>query len=106
MSFNDPHWVSDTAMEALNLERSVHPNETSEDMARRIFKEHLPIAAQRIVHIALNSPNEKVALDASKYVVERVMGKLGAPDTGAEDPLQAFLDDVSSKVEAYANGNV
>jgi hypothetical protein len=63
--------------ERSSLERAVYANETEEQMARRIFREALPMAAASIVDIASNSQNDRTKLDASKYIVERNLGKVG-----------------------------
>lgn len=47
--------------------------------AEMVFRANARRAAEEIVSLALGAANERVRLDASKYVVERVMGKV--PDT-------------------------
>lgn len=47
--------------------------------AEAIFKANAALAAKEIVSLALGAMNETVRLNAAKYVVERVMGKV--PDT-------------------------
>jgi len=91
-------WSSEEAIAALNLEREMHPEESEEQLTKRIFREGAPAAASRIVKIALTSPNERLGLDASKYIVERTLGRVS--DTGeATDPLTEFM----KKVEDAAN---
>lgn len=63
--------------ERSSLERAVYRDETEEQMARRIFRQALPAAASSIVDIAMNSQNDRTKLDASKYIVERNLGKVG-----------------------------
>jgi hypothetical protein len=91
-------WSSDEALAALDLERRLHPDETPEELTKRIFRENAAGAASRIVRIAVASENERVALDASKYIADRVLGRVG--DTAESiDPLEAFM----KKVEDAAN---
>jgi hypothetical protein len=76
-------WVPDEALAGLRMERQVRSDESDEEVARRIFLENLPVAALAIVHLAQHSGTERVRLDASKYVVERNLGKIGEdPDAG------------------------
>lgn len=49
---------------------------TSTRSAEDIFKAAAPSAAQEIVNLSLNAVNERVKLDASKYVIDRVMGRV------------------------------
>jgi hypothetical protein len=91
-------WCSDEAIAALNMERDMHPDETEEELTKRIFRENAAAAASRIVKVALTSPSERSALEASKYIVERTLGPVGQAGD-AVDPLKAFLN----KVEQAAN---
>lgn len=79
----------------LALEREVH-DFTHEDQARKIFRENVSHAAYAICEIAMHSENERIRLDASKYVVERVLGR--TTDQGLtesiEDQVQKFLTGV------------
>lgn len=78
-----------------SLEKAVHPDETPEQTANRIFKENLPNAARSIATLAMKGATERVRLDASKYIVERIMGKLGDAGTDPEDgPLTDLFGSV------------
>jgi len=102
------NWNADTALDFLVMERAVNPSESTEEMARRLFHENLPTAVASIVHTAIHSPNEKTRLDASKYVVERVLGKIGMeqPDDG-KSPWESLLANVvtsgTNAAENFAN---
>jgi hypothetical protein len=69
---------------------------TAEQLAMQIFRDHLPLAAQVICDIAVNSDNERNQMQASKYIVERVMGRTpdARVDNGATDPLANIFTDV------------
>jgi hypothetical protein len=45
--------------------------------SEQVFRSNATAAAQQIVDLALSGANERVRLDASKYIIERVMGKPG-----------------------------
>jgi hypothetical protein len=102
MAYNDPNWVSDAALAALNLEKAVHPDEDNAGLARRIFLEQAPLAAARIAHLASHAASETVALRAATYITDRVLGKIGEDNEGL-DPLTQFLNDMTSNVEQHAN---
>ncbi|SRR6266481_8303926 len=86
-----PAWED---LSSLELEGDLYPNEDPEARARRIFREALPAAAQRVTSL-ISSPNDKISLDAAKYVVERNLGKPG------EDPAHASNDLLRQLVEGF-----
>lgn len=50
-------------------------------MAQKVLDENAHLAAHTIVHLAQAADNERIQLDASKYVLERVLGPIGMPAT-------------------------
>jgi len=104
-TIDDRAWIPDSAIEGLAMERDAHPSESDIELTRRQFRESSPAAAASIVHLALYSAVEKVRLDASKYVVERVLGKPGEENPHGRTPLEALLEGVYKPIEEYANGN-
>lgn len=81
-----PDWMPE---EELAILASGPPPSTSrqakraeEQLAQQIFRDHLGLAAQVICEIAVGSDNERNRLNASKYIVERVMGRI--PDSAPE----------------------
>jgi hypothetical protein len=54
--------------------------------AELVFRANARRAAEEIVNLAHSAANERVRLDAAKYIVERVMGKISeAKDLDAKD---------------------
>jgi len=51
----------------------VNPAKTAE----QIFRQNASLAAEQIVALSLGGANERVRLDASKYIIERVLGRVG-----------------------------
>ena len=103
--FDDPNWVPDEILASMKMERSKGPTgeiESDEAISRRIFKENAPLAASAIARLAIHGASERTRLDASKYIVERVLGPVGN-DVGAADPIRDFMEDVIQKAEAFAN---
>jgi hypothetical protein len=85
---------------SLTDERSITGEDEVQQTAR-IFREALPQATQAIVHTALYSDNDKLRLEAARYVVERNLGGLAHvnPATGTDNPWEALLGDVVSEME-------
>jgi hypothetical protein len=90
--------------EALRMERIAHEDESEEALTQRLFKENGARVAMGLVNIALKSPNERIRLDASKYVVDRVLGPLGKETYRAESPLEALVKQMQKDTESFANG--
>ena len=96
-------WLADDALEALNIERSVRPDETHEQLSRRLLKENVPMATMSVINLALHGTNERLRLDAAKYVMDRVLGKPGE-DVFDKDrsPLEELIDEVTTYVHSHA----
>lgn len=73
-------WVPEKAVKDLEMEKVLHGNESHVEMAKRLFRENLPMAAMSINHMALYSPREEIRLAAAKYVTEQAMGTPGKGD--------------------------
>lgn len=71
------------------------------DQTRHKFDEAAPAAAQQIINIALWGLDERRKLDAAKYIVDRVLGRIGEEKMadGKENPLEAMLGDVVRQAE-------
>lgn len=95
-------WVPEDAIKSLAVEKEVRPDETNEEAARRILRENSGTAVLSVIHLATHASTERTRLDASKYVIDRVLGKIGEDlNTEKGNPLESFL----SKVEEMANAN-
>lgn len=95
-------WVPDAALENLVAERTLHPGETNPKTTKRILDENAPLVVQSIVNLALRSKSERTRLDAGKYVLDRVLGRVGDGQIDEDDdPLRNFFQDVS--VENFIN---
>jgi hypothetical protein len=102
---SDAPWLSEEAVaglaESALLESQLHPDEDEETTARRLLRENVPTAVTALTHLMTHSQNERVRMDASKYVIDRVLGKIGDDAFGGdESPIVKFLSDVTSYVEA------
>jgi hypothetical protein len=104
--FDDDDWMpSAHEVESLALERSVRPNETDEDLAERLIRESAPKAAMRIVAIATSpATQDRVALDAAKYILERACGKVGDAKSATSNPWDEIFSGATREIEDHANG--
>jgi hypothetical protein len=101
--YADESWVPDRELAFLTQERSLRPEETSVERAKRLFVENVDTAAATLIWIAKNSESERNRAEASKYLMERVLGRAGdAPATGTLDDLFAALDRMNEKAAAQA----
>ena len=92
-------WDSDEAISSLREERII-TNESSEKMARRLLEQAAPLAAGRIIHLAMHSSNDNTSLAASRYITD----KLYEDQTGAATSTwEKMLARAVSDVELHAN---
>ena len=96
---------SHTATSTLSELTDTQKGEANIELARSILNDGAPYAAARIVQLAMHSSNERVQLDASKYITERVLGPAGQRIEGAKGPLQSMLENLFSEAEKHANGD-
>lgn len=122
----DDDWVSDKALEAAKLESQVFgaqyansanragPNgegETTAQTLRRLFDENSPAAAGQIIRLSNSAASEAVRLRAAAYIVERVLGPIGAQGyqgTGANavpGSLEHSLHQIEQNMTTAADGN-
>lgn len=88
-------WIPDEALNALVQERAVHPEESPEQMARRLILENLGQVTLGVIHTALWGSNERTRLDAQKYLMERALGRVGDDAFGdVQSPIEKFLTGV------------
>lgn len=100
----DKDWIPDEALDALTSERAVHPEEKPEQTARRLLLENLGQVTLGIIHTAIYGSSERIRLDAQKYVMERVLGRIGDDAYGAEvSPIEAFLAEVTAYAKKAAS---
>jgi hypothetical protein len=101
--YEDEKWVPDEALASLAMETDVNPEETHEARAKRLLVENVDVAATSLIWIAKNDPNSRMRADASKYIMERVLGRAGdAPATGTLDDLFSALDRMNENAAAMA----
>jgi len=92
-------WNPDDALKSLTAEETIMEH-TKESLAKSIFDQNAPIAAQAIAHLAQFSENEQVRFKAATYVVERCMGRLQDAPPLHDDPLEAFLQELTKEANS------
>jgi len=63
--------------DALIMERTIHGDEAYDAMAYRLFEENVYTAALSIIQMAVHGSTERIKFEAAKYVVDRVLGRIG-----------------------------
>jgi hypothetical protein len=102
---DDKPWVTDEAIDAMVMERTVSPSESEEALSKRIMRESLPVLTTNLIHLAVHSGSETTRLRASTYLLDRVLGKPGQDAAGAvSDPLTELLEEMA-KAEANNTNN-
>ena len=97
--YDNSVWVPDDALQSLVTERELHEGETEEQMARRLLIENVGAATLSIINVALHGSTERTRLDASKYVVERVLGRVGDDAFGGtRSPAELLIEEVTQYV--------
>jgi len=86
-------WNPKRAVEALAEEHSVFDSEKDEETASRLLCETAPQVALSMIHMALNARSESIRLNASKYVLDRVLGppRPKDPNEGEDGPIEVLV---------------
>jgi hypothetical protein len=104
---------SDKDLEAARMEAQVWgrgPNgegETPKATLRRLFEENSARAALQIIRLSEGASGERVRLDASKYIIERVLGPMNLlrPGVGGnEDAEPGSLEHTLAELEKNVRG--
>lgn len=94
-------WVPDDALEGMIMERTFHPDESNPKTVKRLMDENAPVVAMSIIHLALHSNSERTRLDAGRYIMDRILGRVGEELLPTEDsPIDKFVSEVMSDIEA------
>lgn len=72
-------WIPEDALAEIAEERSrpAVDGETHQQYARRLMEESLPQVTKGLIFTAVHSVNDRIRLDAQKYLVDRILGKPG-----------------------------
>lgn len=96
-------WVTEDAVNSMVTEKTMNPEESDEDTARRLLRENAGMAVLGIVHTAQYGASDRIRLEAQKYIVERVLGKTGDDAFGqTASPLTEFITSITEYVAAEA----
>lgn len=86
-------WVPENVVQDMLLEAQMYPERSRTDMAVRVLEDNAPVAARSIVHLALYAENERIRLDAAKFVIEYAAGRATAkPTLMSEDVASPLLE--------------
>jgi hypothetical protein len=108
----EDEWVSQEALEAMVTARPTPGGvgiSSSELNAytQKIFEEAAPQAAMQIVSLSHSAGAEKLRLDASKYIVDRAIGRVGEQKTSPEENAwDKIFKEAVTDMEEHANHGV
>jgi len=89
----NPDWDQETA-DAEFATLATAATASSARSAEQIFRASASAAAQAIVDLSLSAVNERTRLDASKYIIDRVMGRVAERGFTDGDENKAPWDDI------------
>lgn len=90
-------WMPDQAIKNLTFEREMHPHESYTQLSKRLLEENLPTVVMGTIHLALNSPDEAIRLNAQKYITDQMLGpssKSNETYDGGKQPWEKVYDAV------------
>lgn len=103
-----PDWMPEDELRMLQNQPKISPSvNDNEKIAMAIFRDNVALAAEIIGDLAINGDKESTRLNASKYIVERVLGKIGDTATNAQgDVWDELFSNVAREptAEERANG--
>lgn len=94
-------WDTNDAVESLVMERQVTKTTSNEDLTKELLSAAAPMAAQRIIHIALHDPNGNTALRAATYITDKAYGDESAKP--GKSLWEEMVGTVVSDLEVHAN---
>lgn len=90
-----PDWMPEDELRLLQAQPKASPSVAdNEKIAMAVFRDNVVLAAEMIGDLAQNGEKESTRLNASKYIVERVLGKAGENTT----PVANQWDDLFGSV--------
>lgn len=92
----DNNYPSDDELAMMVTGQRTVPAKSQRDndiaLAEKVFRENLPVAAAVICGLAVNAEKETTRLNAAKYVVERVLGRVDVARQPVEDNPYDFIE--------------
>jgi hypothetical protein len=97
-------WDPAEVQRALDTELAAYGDErTMDDIARRKLNDAVPFAADALIHIVMHSENERHRLQASEYILNKVLGKPSDMPQGDPDKDDALTKLAGTVTVARSN---
>lgn len=87
--------VTKMAME--HSKREINDGRSAAEFARSLLAESVATAVMSVTHLSQHAMNERIQLDACKYIIDKVLGKDSHLWNVAGDPLDAMLEELLSQ---------
>lgn len=91
-------WDADTELQWLVAERTLSPEDTPWEVAKRDLYGYLPASVRSLAHLALYASDEKTRLNAAKLHIETVAKIEEMEHRGKGGPLDELLKGVTAYV--------
>ena len=97
-------WVTQADLDLIKCETIENPDVTPEDLSIKFQRNALPEVTLGVLRIAKHHPDARLRLDASKYVMDRILGKPGTYITTGDDlPVEAIMNSVMNNIDQMLN---
>ena len=96
-------WDSDTELQWLVTERTLSPEDTPWEVAKRDLYGYLPASVRRLAHLAMYADDEKVRFNAARFHIEMVQKIEDMEHRSRGGPLDDLLKGVTSFVNDPSN---
>lgn len=86
-------WVPDEYLDLLKCERIAEPDKTYAEQAREILQRGAPMAAHAVVHLSVYGRDEKMRLQAARYILDGIVSQGGTllPAENIDDALAQLV---------------
>lgn len=98
-----PDWMPEEELKLLQSQPKASPSvQDNEKLCMQIFRDNAPLAAEIIGELAVNGDKESTRLNASKYIVDRVLGRIQESQAGSgkDEPWSDLFNAVAREPTA------
>lgn len=88
-------WSGDDQLEWLITERTLSPEDTPFELGKRDLYGYFPAAVRSVAQLAMHSSDDKVRLNASRFIVDTVAKLEVAEQEGKDGPLDKFIKNIT-----------
>lgn len=109
---NNEEWLPDEVITAIQVAHQFDPELSDDSLAEQILIKSAPAAAYSIAHLSKHSPDPRIRMSASAYIIDQVIGKAsvgtgiaggrGGTKSASEELINDLYAMIDSEVAAQA----